>query len=153
MPAPPTARPAVGRRGAAAVVAAVLLAGCAGEPPSPTISLAPSVAPSTTPSPELSLPEEPAVPAGFPVMPGMHEDRPLPNQPGLIGRWTTEANGAEVYAFLEEALPAAGYRIDLLGPGDTVAVIRFTPPGGEQLQIDLGQAGTGTYVELRLPRG
>jgi hypothetical protein len=61
-----------------------------------------------------------------------------------------------VFDFLKTALPMAGYHIDLLGPGDTVAVIRFTPPGDQQLQIDLGQAGSGagarTFMELRLPR-
>jgi hypothetical protein len=82
----------------------------------------------------------------------MVADHPLPSEPGLIARWTTKANGADVYSYLEDALPAAGYQVDLLGPGDVVAVIRFTPPGGTQLQVDLGQAGDGTFIELRLPR-
>jgi hypothetical protein len=151
MSAPPSALSWSGlRKGALAVLAALLLAGCAGASRSPTASLAPSVAPTSSPS--TSIEETPALPSGFPVMPGMVPDVPLATEPGLIGRWTTHANGAEVYAFLQEALPAAGYRVDLLGPGDTVAVIRFTPPGGQQLQIDLGQAGDGSFMELRLPR-
>ncbi len=154
MPVPPTASRATGsRRAMATVLAAALLAGCAGSSPTPTASLAPSVAPTTTPDASGSPPLTPALPAGFPVMPGMHADSPVPDEPGLIGRWTTEANGAEVYGFLEEALPAAGYHVDLLGPGDTVAIIRFTPPGGQQRQIDLGEAEKGTFMELRLPRG
>jgi hypothetical protein len=96
--------------------------------------------------------QTPGLPVGFPVMPGMVADEALPGDSGLIGRWTTDANGARVFAFLKDALPAAGYRVDLLGPGDTVAVIRFTPPDGQQLQIDLGRAGAGTFMEVRQPR-
>jgi hypothetical protein len=150
---PTTGRARRSRRPAPAVLATVLLTGCMGAPPSASPSSVPSVAPTTTPSTAGSVPEKPRLPAGFPVMPGMVADGPSPDEPGLIGRWTTRANGAEVYAFLADALPAAGYRVDLLGPGDTVAVIRFTPPGGQQLQIDLGQAGDRTFMELRLPRG
>jgi hypothetical protein len=135
------------------VLAALLLTGCAGDSPSASPSALPSVAPTTTPSVVGIVPETPPLPPGFPVMPGMVAEAPLPDAPGLIGRWTTKANGAEVYAFLADALPAAGYRVDLLAPGGTAAVIRFTPPDGQQLQIDLGPAGDRTFMELRLPRG
>ena len=131
---------------------ALLLAACVGSTATPSPSSAeptPSSVSSSSGTPEASTP---GLPAGVPIMRGRVEDEPLPLEEGLIGRWTTEANGAEVFAFLENALPAAGYRVDLLGPGDTVAVIRFTLPGGQQLQIDLGQAGAGTFMELRLPR-
>ena len=136
----------------ATVLAILLLAACTGAIASPSASAAGSMASSPTTRTGMPEPSTPGPPAGFPLMRGMVADDPLPTETGLIGRWTTEANGAEVYAFLKDALPAAGYRVDLLGPGDTVAVIRFTPPGGQQLQIDLGQAGAGTFMELRLPR-
>ena len=135
-----------------AIGPALILAACLSAPGSPN----PSLPGPMTGSPGLATstpgPSTPGVPAGFPIMRGMVADDPLPAEPGLIGRWTTRANGAEVFAFLKDALRAAGYRVDLLGPGDTVAVIRFTPPGAQQLQIDLGQAGAGTFMELRLPR-
>jgi hypothetical protein len=128
------------------------ISACLGPGGSPTISIGEVT--TTNPSPTSTasgLDQLPDVPAGFPVMPGMTAVRPLPSSSGLIARWTTSANGAQVYSFLEGALPKAGYRVDLLGPGDTVAFIRFTPPGGEQLQIDHGQEGAGTFMELRLP--
>jgi hypothetical protein len=130
----------------------VLLAACATPATTSTASRPAdrTASPSVSASPVSQSPPE--LPAGFPLMPGMVADGELPADPDLIGRWTTEANGAQVYAYLQDALPAAGYRIDLLAPGDTVAVIRFTPPDGRQLQIDLGQEGGGTSVELRLPR-
>lgn len=135
-----------------AIGSALVLAACVSANGSPS----PSVAGPTPGSPGSSTgtpgPTTPGLPAGFPLMRGMVADDPLPTESGLIGRWTTEANGAEVFAFLKDALPAAGFRVDLLGPGDTVAVIRFTPPRGQQLQIDLGQAGADTFMELRLPR-
>ena len=138
--------------GVLAIGSAVMLAACLGSVESPSPSSGASMPGSSRPTAGTSARETPGLPAGFPLMPGMVADDPLPNEPGLIGRWTTESNGAEVYAFLKDALPAAGYRVDLLGPGDTVAVVRFTPPGGQQLQIDLGQAGAGTFMELRQPR-
>jgi hypothetical protein len=136
---------------------ALALAACLGPigTPTNTVGDATTAVPSPTAGPT-TAPPGPGLPAGFPLMPGMRADEPLPEDEGLIGRWTTPANGAEVFDFLKTALPRAGYRIDLLGPGDTVAVIRFTPPGGQRLQIDLGQAGSGagasTFMELRLPR-
>jgi len=136
-----------------ATAGAIVLAACGGPTGTPSISIGQVI--TLSPSPTFSasgLATLPAVPAGFPLMAGMQPDEPLPAEPGLIGRWTTSANGADVFAFLQSELPKAGYRIDLAAPGDTVAVIRFTPPGGRQLQIDLAQQGAGTALELRLPR-
>jgi hypothetical protein len=144
----PTSRFVAILRAAPAAGLAILLAACLGPVGSPTVS----VGDVTTFNPSPTEEAVPEIPAGFPVMPGMLQDDPTPSEPGLVARWRTKASGAEVYTFLEDALPAAGYRVDLLGPGDVVAVIRFTPPGGAQLQIDLGQAGGGTFMELRLPR-
>ena len=91
------------------------------------------------------------VPAGFPIMPGSEPVEPLPDEPGLIGRWVSSANGSNVYAFFVEALPAAGYEIDELLPGGSVAVIRFTSVGGEGLDLQLTAAGDGTRIDLRQP--
>ena len=148
-------RHGVRMQAAALLVAASagLMTSCTGATVTPTASI--GQVRTATPSPSASeRPSETAgaMPARFPVMPGMVADEPTPSEPGLIARWTTDANGAEVYRFFERAIPEAGYRIDLAAPGDTAAVIRFTPPSGQQLQIDLGQEGSGTFIELRLPR-
>jgi len=148
-----TSSAARGSRTVLILGSALLLAACVGTIPSPRSSPTTPMTSSPTAATGTPEPSTPGLPAGFPLMRGMVADERLPSEPGLIGRWTTEANGAEVYAFLKDALSAAGYHLDLHGPGDTVAVIRFTPPGGRQLQIDLGQAGGGgTFMELRLPR-
>ena len=145
------ARPMGMARTALAGVIMVLVA-CTGPTGSPVTSIGEVQTFQPSPTSSASGPGLPPLPAGFPLMAGMQTDGPPPGEPGLIGRWTTSASGAEVYAFLESALPGAGYRVDLLAPGDSAAVIRFTPPGGEQLQVDLGQEGSGTFMELRLPR-
>jgi hypothetical protein len=113
---------------------------------------------SSTPPPSLSTADAsaagssialPPVPDGFPLMEGM---QPIAtDEPQVIAAWRTVANGAQVYAFFEEELPAAGYEVDVAGPGGAVAVFRFRPPGGDQLQIDMYAQGNGTLVELRLP--
>jgi hypothetical protein len=139
-------------RTSAVAAVAVVTAACVGAVGTPTISIGEMATDAPSPTASTTGPGTSQVPDGFPLMPGMRADDALPGAPGLIGRWTSASNGAEVYAFLETALPKAGYRVDLLAPGDTVAVIRFTPPDGQQLQIDLGQEGSGTFMELRLPR-
>lgn len=155
MPVPSTRLlPQVLRIGGGAIGSALLLVACVASAGSPSLSINQSMTHSPVASAGTSGLQTPGLPAGFPIMPGLVAEDPLSiaNDPGLIGRWKTDANGAQVFAFLKAALPAAGYRVDLLGPGDTVAVIRFTPHGGRQLQIDLGQAGAGTFMEVRLPR-
>jgi hypothetical protein len=131
---------------------AIALGACLGPAGTPTISVGEVTTLRPSPTSSATGLAAPEIPARFPVMAGIEVDEPLPDAPGLIGRWTTAANGADVYTFLADALLRAGYHVDLLAPGDTVAVIRFTPPGGRQLQIDLGQEGSGTFMELRLPR-
>jgi hypothetical protein len=73
------------------------------------------------------------------------------DDPSVIAAWRTDADGAEVYAFYEDELPAAGFQVDLAGPGGGVAIFRFSAPEGEQLQMDMYAEGRGTLVELRLP--
>jgi hypothetical protein len=93
--------------------------------------------------------ELPPVPDGFPLIYGM---QPVTSDdPSVIAAWRTDADGAEVYAFYEDELPAAGFQVDLAGPGGGVAIFRFGPPEGERLQMDMYAEGHGTLVELRLP--
>jgi hypothetical protein len=130
----------------------VALVACSSSVTTPAISIGEvTTAQPSRSSSASGLRELPGIPAGFPVMPGMQAEEPLRSEPELIGRWTTSSNGSAVFAFLKDGLPQAGYRVDLLAPGGTAAIIRFTPPDGEQLQIDLGQEGSGTFMELRLP--
>ena len=117
-----------------------------------TASASPSAAVTATPTP-LTSPAAvlPPVPDGFPVMASM-EPADTGGEPEVIAAWRTPANGSRVYAFYEEHLANAGYEIDLAGPGDTVAVFRFTPPGADQLQLDMYADEDGTSLQLRLPR-
>jgi hypothetical protein len=90
-----------------------------------------------------------AVPDGFPVFPGSESVPPA--DPGLVARWIAEAEGAEVYDFYVQALPAAGFAIEQRFPGGAAAVIRFSVPDGLQLDVSLTTSGSGTQVDLRLP--
>ena len=92
----------------------------------------------------------PGIPADFPVMDGMEPTEGSPS-PDVILAWRTSANGAEVFAFYDQQLAAAGYEVGLAGPGGSVAVFRFTPPAGTELQLDLYADDSGTTVELRPP--
>jgi hypothetical protein len=107
--------------------------------------------PAATVSPSPGATGLAGVPADFPIMPGSEAVVSLPDEPGLLGRWTSTANGAKVYAFFVEALPAAGYRIDELLPGGSVAVIRFSSASGVRLDLQLTAAGDGTRIDLHQP--
>ena len=111
----------------------------------------PSSATVASPSPIEPLPD---LPAGLPVMPGAQPAQP-PLDPGTIAQWTVPAIGPDVYDFYLDALPAAGFAITDRFPGGSVAIIRFTTPGGSTL--DLSLVGEGDYdrtrVELHLPEG
>jgi hypothetical protein len=76
-------------------------------------------------------------------------------EPTVIARWTSDASSPEVYEFYLDALPAAGFVVKDRFPGGSVAVIRFTTPAGETLDLALvGQdAEGGTRISLRLPEG
>jgi hypothetical protein len=77
---------------------------------------------------------------------------PLPAEPGLLARWMTGANGAEVYDFYVDALPDAGFAVEQLAPGGAVAVIGFTTREGRLLNLALtAGSGGGTRVDLREP--
>jgi hypothetical protein len=105
----------------------------------PTASATPSVSPVAT------------VPAGFPIMSGSRAVEPLPREPRLVARWTSEENGARIYDFFVEALPTAGFQIDQLAPGGDAAIIVFSAPDGSQFSLSLTADGGGTRIDLRLP--
>ena len=113
--------------------------------PAPSSDATPDASPSAHASAEL-----PEIPANFPVMTGM-QPADSSAAPDVIQAWRTAANGAQVFAFYDEQLATAGYEVGLAGPGDSVAVFRFTPPGGPELQLDLYADDGGTTVELRPP--
>jgi hypothetical protein len=104
-----------------------------------------------TPSPSSGASPLATVPAGFPIMSGSRPVKPLPDDPRLVARWTSDSNGAQVYAFFVEALPAAGFRIGQLAPGGDAAIITFSAPGGSQFALSLTAEGAGTRIDLRLP--
>jgi hypothetical protein len=101
------------------------------------------------------LPTLPAVPDRLPVMPEAVPADPPPTERGVIAGWTVDAVGPEVYAFYLDALPAAGFVVTGRFPGGNVAVIRFTTPDGDTLDLALvGEAaGELTRISLRLPEG
>jgi hypothetical protein len=140
-----------------ASVLLLLLAACSPVSTAPS-SLAGASTPSPTPSHTQSFTPasrpgatESAAPSGFPVMPGSDAVAPLPEDPTLVARWTTAANGAQVYDFFVDALPDAGFEIDQLAPGGEAAIIRLTSPGALQLELSLAADGDGTRIDLRLP--
>jgi len=84
--------------------------------------------------------------AGFPVPP--HAKRlPFPMGSSLLARWNVEP-GSGTYRFYRDALPAAGYAITGLAPGDTVASIRFEDRSGGAWQIDIHGDLESAILEL-----
>jgi hypothetical protein len=84
-------------------------------------------------------------------MPGSEAAASLTDDPQLVARWTTAANGAQVYDFFVDALLAAGFQVDLLAPGGEAAIIRFSAPGGPQFEVSLTPDDDGTRIDLRFP--
>jgi hypothetical protein len=100
---------------------------------------------SPRPSPSIGVPE------GFPSMPGSVAVDPLPDEPGLVARWTIDTNGAEVYRYFTESLPGAGFTIVQLFPGGAVAIIRLETPTGEILDLSLTGDLDSTRISLKAP--
>lgn len=120
-----------------------------GPPASATSSVSASAEPTASGTPIVRR----ALPAGFPVLAGAVAV-PLPDDDqGLIARWTSDVVGTPAYDYYVEALPAAGYPIEGLYPGDAYALIRFAGPGHELWQLVLHAADLSTTeIEVRLDR-
>ena len=116
----------------------------AGASPSPAAASATGSATSTVKA-------RPALPAGFPVMPGATAAT-LPNDPTLIARWTVNELGSAAYDFYVSALPAAGFPLVGLYPAERSALIRFGAAGGAVLQLVAEQVGSGTEITVQTDR-
>ena len=93
------------------------------------------------------------LPSGFPVIDGAMRLSLPDDDAGLIARWTTDVVGTPAYDFYVERLPAEGYPIEGLYPGDAFAVIRFMGPNGEVWQLIMQTADlVTTRIEVRLDR-
>ena len=105
-----------------------------------------SVIASSSASPGTSNPAPSAMvaelPAGFPIMPGALED-PDPPAPVVIGAWHTDVDSGAVYDYYLAELPAAGFAVDAQYPGGGAAIIVFSTPAGDQLQLALEAAENG----------
>ena len=146
------------RRQALVLLVGLLLAACGAAPATPTAHAVPSGVPWGTPmqsgdpgptgatgspgDPLLLAPEL----AAFPVPPDAKR-LPLPVGSSLLGRWRVEP-GSGTYRFYRDALPAAGYSITGLAPGDTVASIRFEDRSGGAWQIDIHGDLESALLEL-----
>ncbi len=125
-------------------LAALLLAGCA-EPGLAPGSASPSGAAATSSAaPGTDAPGAPAsatplpLPAGFPVHESMDQ---VAADGGYVAVWASDALPSQVYDFYVGELAAAGFVIDLEGPGGEAAIIRFTSPDGIAYQLDLTGRG------------
>ena len=145
------------RIGLPAALIAALLAGCAGAGatatrtvPSQSATASQSTesagSPGSPPGSRSPATPAPTLPAGFPVHPSMLERIP---EPRFIASWTSAATPSEIYDYYLAELVAAGFVIDLEGPGGEVAIIRFHTPDGTPFQVDL-KGYHGEPVELDL---
>lgn len=93
------------------------------------------------------------LPSGFPVPSGAVPEAMPDSDPGLVGLWSTDAQGSAAYDFYVTALPAAGFEIVGLYPGGEFAIIRFRLPDGENWQV-VAHDGEGgrVAIEVRLDR-
>jgi hypothetical protein len=138
-------------------VVSLVLAACGNTPAATAGHAAPSSRPgeasTLTPAPgatgQPELPRGAVLPpdlADFPVPPDA-TPMPLPTGSALVGRWAIEP-GSGAYRFLRDALPAARYSITWLGPGDSVAIIRFEDRAGGAWQIDIHGDLESAVLEL-----
>ena len=112
-----------------------------------------ATAPEATPTERPSPLERASLPAGFPVLQGAAQLDLPDNDPGLIGMWSTDQFGSVAYDFYAGALPAAGYPIVGLYPGEGVGIIRFRVADGAIWQMVVHSAlGGGFDIEIRLDR-
>lgn len=95
--------------------------------------------------------QRPALPAGFPIMPGSTAAI-LPDDQTLIARWTVDEVGSAAYDFYVSALPGAGLSIVGLYPAERSALIRFHAPGGSVWQVVAELVGSETRITVQTDR-
>lgn len=143
----------------AALLVTLPLAGCSA-PGATASSTLESVTASASPTPRPASSaasatstgtSRPALPAGFPVMPGA-TPAGLPEDQTLIARWTINAVGSAAYDFYSSALPAGGFPIVGLYPAERGALIRFTVPDGAVWQVVADQVGNATQITVQTDR-
>jgi hypothetical protein len=132
------------------IIAATTLAACRAPGAIPGGSPdggSPIAATATVTSGSTRLPVD--IPDAFPVFPGAAALPPA--DPDVLARWLTDANGADVYDFYVDALPRAGFEIELLAPGGAAAVISFRPADGPLFDLAFTAKEGGTQIDLRVP--
>ncbi|TMB84805.1 MAG: hypothetical protein E6J39_02865 [Chloroflexi bacterium] len=141
-------------RGAAVLLLAAAASGCTTKEEGGTSPVAASSVggglPSTsaTGSPPST---RPAIPAGFPIMPGAKPDA-LPDDATLIARWTVPVVGSAAYDFYTRALPDAGFAIVGAYPAERAALIRFRGRTGTIWQVLAELVGDRTQVTIQTDR-
>jgi hypothetical protein len=135
------------------MIVLVVAAGCAAATGSPAADRPPETAAASPSTAAASVAERPPLPSGFPVPAGAVAVGLSDDDPGLIGRWESDAVGSAAYDFYVAELPKAGYRVVGLYPGGEVALIRFSVPDGEIWQVLALPAPDGRVtIEVRLDR-
>lgn len=147
-----------GRAAAGVALTGILIAGCAiaGGPGATSLAAPPTTAPPAAPSPtpaESGSPAtRPALPSGFPVMPGALPGDPPPADPAVIARWDVPVVGSGPYDYYLDALSAAGFGIVGRYPGETSALIRFDAGAGLVWQLVIERSGAGSTITVRTDR-
>ncbi len=136
------------------VMIGLLTGGCSPGAASPSArASAPATGPSASPTDAPSSPARAPLPSGFPVLAGAVGVAMPNDDPGLIGLWSSDAQGSAAYDFYAAALPAAGYPIIGLYPGGAAAALRFRVSDGAIWQMVARDGGNGTVaIEIRLDR-
>lgn len=150
------------KRGAAVVMLAIVVAACgvrmAGNsqssvPASPSVSSSVAATTASTPTEPAATPSPPdaKLPPRFPVMPNAHSAQ-LPDDPGVVARWTVEQLGSAAYDWYVAALPDAGFEILGTYPTERAALIRFRDSGGRTWQLLAELVDERTQISLQTDR-
>ena len=76
----------------------------------------------------------------------------LPDDPGVVGRWTVTQVGSAAYDWYVDALPAAGFEIVGTYPSERSALIRFRDSGGRTWQLLAELVGDRTQISVQTDR-
>jgi hypothetical protein len=149
-------------RGVAVVVWAMAASGCGMQneasrspaPPSRPINTLHSPSQPTSQAPTPSPPSQQLpleLPSGFPLMAGA-KSAPVPDNAGMVARWTIPVVGSAAYDFYLEALPKAGFTIVGTYPAERAALIRFRAAEGRIWQFLAELVDNRTQITLQTDR-